>query len=81
VIPRENGVTITPASSWYRKVFVQAHPKTYSFVVIDDKDVSVVSKFTPNESLWDKGLLREFFVTQMGGTVDTIWDQAVSDIK
>lgn len=76
VIPRENGVTITGGSG----VYVAAKAKMYTFVVIDDKEAAVVQQFSTTDPQWDEELLREFFTTQMGGEVSTIWREGVSDI-
>jgi hypothetical protein len=76
IIPRESGVSISVQGS---KIYVEAKAKMYTFVVIDDKGPKLASQFTPNENLWDEKLLREFFETQMGGEVDTIWREGVSD--
>jgi hypothetical protein len=78
ITPLASGVTISAQGS---KMYVEAKAKTYTFIVIDDKGPKLESQFTPQESLWDEELLREFFITQMGGDVTTIWREGVSDIK
>jgi len=79
VIPFDTGVTIK--TGWDRKVYVPAKAATYTFVLLDESDFRIVQSFSNQEGLWDEGLLLEFFNSQMGGDVDTIWREGVSDIK
>ena len=78
VVPFDKGVTIKVG--WDTVVYVAAKAKTYTFVVIDDKGASVRHEFLSRDALWDDELLREFFIAQMGGQVETIWREGVSDI-
>lgn len=80
VLPQGDGVTIKPAEGWNDGTFVSAKAKTYSFVVIDDKGVEIVHSFETQSPKWDEELLREFFDTQMGGEVETIWREGAVDI-
>lgn len=77
VIPRETGVTIYPAMGG-NALYVEAKAKTYSFVIIDEKGAYLTKQFTSSDPQWDDKLLTEFFVTQMGGEVSTIWREGVS---
>lgn len=77
VVPRETGVTIYPAMGG-NAVYVEAQTKTYSFVIIDEKGAYLTKKFTSSDPQWDDELLKEIFVTQMGGEVSTIWREGVS---
>ena len=77
VVPRETGVTITSAKSLY----IPAKDQTYSFVIIDERGPFLAQQFSSSDPQWDDKLLTEFFVTQMGGEVSTIWREGVSDLN
>jgi hypothetical protein len=77
VIPSDMGVTIT--YGWDGRVFVSAKAKTYTFVLLDESDARIVQTFSSSDPQWDDDLLREFFIAQMGGDLDSIWREGVSD--